>query len=40
LPDDAVLESALVRAEPLPSTYISTLEPCRAQIGNGTMEPY
>jgi transposase len=34
LPDDAVLASALVRKEPLPSTCISTLEPWRAQIGN------
>jgi hypothetical protein len=34
LPDDAVLASALVRKEPLPSTCISTLEPWRAQIAN------
>lgn len=27
LPDDAVLASALVRKDPLPSTCISTLEP-------------
>ena len=33
LPDDAVLASALMRKEPLPSTCISTLEPWRAQIG-------
>lgn len=34
LPDDAVLASALVRKEALPSTCISTLEPWRAQIAN------
>ena len=34
LPDDAVLASALVRKEPLPSTCISMLEPWRVQIGN------
>jgi len=34
LPDDAVLATALMRKEALPSTCVSTLEPWRAQIAN------